>query len=398
MIARPTANPTPPAPGNRLRPKPKPTKCLPWASRRERSAVTRRPLGVCLLLLVALALPATAARADEPATAPAGRCRALIVTGLPGTPVHARRYADWAQRFGAVLIAGGARAEDVTVLSGDDARAGEAWVTGPASAETVLSAVGALARQAQPADQVVLVLLGHGWADDRQAGLVLAGPDLSADRLAEALAPCRAGLQVVLSFHGAGGDFLPALSAAGRVVIAPAGPGGTVEPVYPEFFLRALETARADGHGQAADSTVTLLEAYNEAAFRTAQWVTRIRQSPNGRWRLDGAEAIEVFRTLYGGGGPGSRPLDPASDASGPDAEVELRPADGQVSPEWMGRRVLAELPVLEDGGQREVFVSALRPPGEPLGYAPLTGQRPGDPGWLAGRIVLGQAQPLPAK
>ena len=346
----------------------------------------RRWMFVCGLLMTAAAFGQT--------TQPA-QCYALLVGGMPGTPIYARRYQDWLNRFQAQLTkTANVPAANVIVFGGDKG----------ATVESITGALAKFAGRIKPEDQFILVIVGHGSRSDADPTLVLNGPDLNAPTLAKALAGIRSDNQVILNFSGTGGDFVKVLSHKGRVNITATAAEEFAEPVFAEFFLRALESGRADGEGGAKDGAVTMLEAYNWATHQAALWICRQVGQEDGTWRVDGKESVEVFRKLFDGpDGPitpggqradGSRKLSADSDASKVDENVaivvppDLKPNTSQY---WANRRVVNEHAQLEDSGQ-EAGVCALR--GE-SGYEPVSPVKPGDHGHLSARVVLGKPQVL---
>ena len=339
------------------------------------------------LLLAALAALPLATRAGEPA-ATAGVCRVVIVEGLPGTPVHARRFGDWLQRMRTYMIdRAGVPAGQVAVLSGDAALKGPGVAPG-AGADAVVAAIRAAADLTTAADQFVLVLVGHGDTSDGEPVFCLPGRDLRAPALKDALAAVKARQQVVLHFGGASGDMVPVLAATNRVVVAATAFGEIADPVFAEFFLLELERA-------AAGRPPSLLEAFNRASLATAQWIRRISQTEAG-WRVDGKEAIRLFRKLSEGPAdmPGARTLDPASKPTEPDPVVPLVSPGSQEAAAKAGIparvRVVSEHAVLEDLGH-EAGVSAMRPDG----YTAIVAAQAGDPGYLAARTVIGHVGPV---
>jgi hypothetical protein len=336
-----------------------------------------------------------AAAAAEPAGP--GRCYAVLLGAMPGEELYARHYRDWLARFHAHLTRTmGADAANVTVLSGD-AGLKDAIVAGLATAESVKKALADVAAKARPQDQVILFLVGHGVITEQAPTLVLPGPDISAQDLADGLAAVPARNQVVVNLSSAAGTAIPLLARTGRVVVAATSPREGNEPVFPEFFLRALESNRADGEGAPAagdkDGAVTVLEAYNWATRETALWIARLKKAGGG-WKLDGKESVEIFEKLYGQppGAPGTQKLAAGSDRSKPDAPVPIKPPGGKIDQTWVSRRVLSEHAMLEDCGEKD-GVSAIQKDG----YEPLAGTQPGQPGFLARRVVLGRADLLPA-
>jgi len=337
-----------------------------------------------------------AAAQDSAAPAP-GKCYAVILGAMPGEEVYARHYRDWIKRFHAYMVqSAGVPAANVVVLSGDkDFK--DPIVAGLATIESVRKAMAEMTAKVKPEDQFILCLVGHGVVTEKTPTLVLPGPDIDAQELADDMAAMAARNQVVLNFSSASGTAMPVFARKDRVVVAATGPMEGNEPVFPEFFLRGLESKRADGEGAPAagakDGRVTVLEAFNWAAREAALWIVRIRKA-GVAWKVDGKESVEVFEKLYRDppGTAGTQKLASGSDRSAPDAPVTIKPPGGKIDSTWVGRRVLSEHAVLEDCGEKN-GVSAI---GD-KGYEPLSGARPGEPGSLARRVCIGSADLLPA-
>ncbi len=334
-----------------------------------------------LLLLVGLALSA-AEMAPQP-TVP-GTCHVLIAAGLPGTPVHARRFADWAGRFHAWFTArAGVAAANVTLLGA--APAGAA-APAPATAAALLAELQRLATVVRPEDPFVLVLLGHGSVTDGTAKFLLPGPDLAVADLAAALEPLRSGNQVLLLLTSASGDAVAAVAREGRVVIAATRPAETAEPVFAEFFLRGLEAPAAAG-------PITLLEAYHRAALATPRWIRRVRKDGDAdEWLVSGRDSVALFKALCEApaSADGGRQLSPRSRADIPDPEVPLATPAKELAA-FDGVRVVGEHAVLEDAGM-PIGTAAL----QGAEFRPLVGTAVGEPGARARRVVLGRAELLP--
>lgn len=321
--------------------------------------------------------------AEAPA---AGKAYALLLGAMPGEGLFARHYQDWLKRFHAHLTEkAGLAAENIVVLSGDkDFK--DPIVSGVATAEAVKKALADLAGKVKPQDQFILFMVGHGVVTDQVPTFVLPGPDVSAQDLADALAAVPAKNQVVLNLSSASGAMVSRLARAGRVNIAATSPIEGNEPVFPEFFLRALESTGAGG-------PATLLAAYNGAAREAALWVSRLKAEEGEGWRMDGKESVAVFEKLYGSGAGAPSPfkLAPGSDRTKPDEPVALVPEGGKIDESWLKRRVLSEHAMLEDCGEKDGVAAVGKE-----GYAPLDGKKPGEPGYLARRVVLGKAELLP--
>jgi hypothetical protein len=332
-------------------------------------------------------------RAQDP-TAPAaaphapGQSYALLIGGLPGQDPYGKWYADWLGRFQTYLTqTSHVPAGNITLLSGKDA-----------TLDAITAAMGKLAKETKPEDQVIVFIVGHGEISGTAPTLSLAGPDPTAQQFAALLNEIPAKNQVVLNFSASSGDFLKALSAPNRVNLTATSPTELEEPVIPEFFLRGLESKRADLD---KSGTITMLEAYNWAAQQTAYWIGRWQETDTGVkkddptgatgptvWKASGKETVEIFEKLYAG--VAIRKLDPTSDRNAADVAVDLIPPGGNVTEEWATRRVVDEHAMLEDSGQG-IGVSEI---GD-KGLQPVLGQKPGDPGYLAAHTVLGNPELL---
>jgi hypothetical protein len=303
------------------------------------------------------------------AAAPAATTYAVLVGGIGEEP-YTRWTNDWLGRFRSYLTKqAGVPAAQITLLSGD-----------VATSDAITKTIRDLAGRMQPADQFILILSGHGEIAGQLPTLAVRGPDLTAPQLGEALKSVPAKSQIVLNFSATSGDFLKHLAAPNRVNIAAVSPTEIKQPVFAEFFLRGLESGRAGTDPK----KISLLQAFNWAAQQTPLWIARWELTEAGKWKANGRETVEIFKKLYAG--VPNRTLDPASDAKAEDAPVQLQPPNGEVTKEWANRRVIDEHAILEDNGL-EVGVSVF---GD-AGYQPILGAQEKDPGFLAGKTVLGR-------
>lgn len=362
----------------------------PSRTAQESHAATSHGLGVCLLLALFVA-PGW----GPLAAAERGPCYALLVAGHPGNQLYARHYRDRLTRFYNYFTQRAHLArERISVLAGDaDFR--EALVSGPATAESISAALADFAKRVQSDDQFILVLLGHGAAADESCTLMLPGPDLELRAIGEALDRIAAHNQVVLNFASNSGDALARLAHTGRVVVSASSPGQVNDSDFAEYFLQALETGAPDDSAGAASPAqpLSLLAAYHWATLRTAQWTVRQKLSADPAapgWTVEGKQSAEVFQKLYRGPGVSADRRFVASSASEqPDAPVELV---NKQDKNWLFRRLITEIPLLDDLGDGK-GATALGS----KGYRPLRASSPSQPGFLAGRVVLGEAQLLPA-
>ena len=333
------------------------------------------------LLIMALGMSVVPSMAQTPPTTPApapappGQAYALLVGGLAGPGPYGKWYADWLARFQGYLVqTAHVPAANVVSLQGS-----------AATFDAMTSSLNQFAAHAQPQDQLIVFLVGHGEIAGEQPTLILPGPDPTAQQLAALLNSFPGRNQVVLNFSASSGDFLKVLSAPGRVNLAATSPTEMEEPVFAEFFLRGLESRRADAD---KNGSITMLEAFNWAAQQTAYWIARWQETDPGAptvWKASGKETVEIFEKLYAGSPV--RKLDPTSNRNAVDAPVALAPPGGQVTDDWGSRRVLDEHAVLEDCGQG-IGSGEFDDKGV---LHPILGQKPGDPGYLAAHTILGQ-------
>jgi hypothetical protein len=185
----------------------------------------------------------------------------LVVTGVPGDQEHAAKFQKWT----AALIETATQKYGVppaNIMSLGDGAPAAVTSRGRADAESVRKAMANLAGRARPADELFVVLIGHGSFDGRQASFNLPGPDLSAADYAKLLEPFRCGI-VFVNTASASGPFVQALAGPGRTVITATRTGGERnETRFGEFFIAALADAAAD---RDHDGRVSMLEAFDFA-------------------------------------------------------------------------------------------------------------------------------------
>jgi len=183
----------------------------------------------------------------------------LIVVGVPGDDEHAKKFQKWAATF-----VDAAKAKDavpdanITLLTERQA-----------SREGVERAVASIAARAKPTDDVVILLVGHGSFDGRQAAFNLPGPDLTSTDWARLLDTLTAAHVSFINTSSASGAFLPTVASPGRIVITATKTGGERnETEFPEYFVGAFadEAADRDRNGR-----VSMAEAFEYARTRVVQ-------------------------------------------------------------------------------------------------------------------------------
>lgn len=195
-------------------------------------------------LLLALALPARAA------------VYYVTVAGLGGEPDYEQRFTAAAKDLDKVFRSGGSSAH-VYTLSGKDAT--EAHLR-----ETLQTVAG----QAKPADDFVLVLIGHGSFDGAEYKFNMVGPDPTAAELAAMCDRIPSRRQLVVDATSSSGGAVAALERPGRAVIA-ATKSGTEKNavVFARYWVEALQDPGADTD---KSDSVSAMEAFTYAARKTA--------------------------------------------------------------------------------------------------------------------------------
>jgi hypothetical protein len=246
------------------------------------------------------------------ATQAASQPHVLIVTGLGGEPAYRRDLAQWGSSLGNAAQSMGVPAANVVYLVGDSLER----VPGPrATRERVLAELQTITRRSRAGETVFIFLAGHGSHEGADSRINLPGPDLTAGDLAIALEPLGDRRVVVVNAASASGDFLPALSREGRVVItATRSPFERNATRFGGHFVAAFAGAGADAD---KDGRVSMLEAFLFARRETGRVYETDNRLLTEHAVLDdngdkqgssapGAEGTDgsLARTLFLGGAP----------------------------------------------------------------------------------------------
>ena len=100
----------------------------------------------------------------------------MTISGLGGEPDYDQRFKMWADDIDASLKSAGGDANVITLLA--------------PTREQIRARLAELARQAKPADALVLMLIGHGTYDGTDYKFNIPGPDITGAELASLLDPC----------------------------------------------------------------------------------------------------------------------------------------------------------------------------------------------------------------
>ena len=182
----------------------------------------------------------------------------LTVAGLGGEPEYDARFSGWAKDLDKLLHQVEPQAKIKTLFGPDATRA---------NVEAYLREV---AKDAKPDDSVILMLIGHGTADEFDYKFNLPGPDLTATQLAAMLDKLPTTHQLIVNMTSASGGSLTALEKPKRVVITATKAGSEKNAtVFPRYWIEGMRDPAADSD---KNDIVTALEVFRYAEDKTAKF------------------------------------------------------------------------------------------------------------------------------
>jgi hypothetical protein len=266
----------------------------------------------------------------------ASECRALIVCGDAGFAANAQaRFENWTVRWKSLLVdVYHFKPENVRVLRtpgrGDSAEKKSAIPAAEtATYENVVQALNALTAASTESDQVVLVLIGHGYDTQSLGKFCLGGKDISDVDAAKALDKLKARQFICINTTPSSAPWAQSLARKNRLIITATNAASMRATTYfSEFMLRALKPGN-----------VSMLDAFNTASVNTIRWYQN-QFVAKEVVTVHGTEFQEIFKALY----PDKKmvPGSPEPQA----ANNNMEDLTG-----WMGRRLLGEIAGLEDNG-----------------------------------------------
>jgi hypothetical protein len=180
----------------------------------------------------------------------------LIVGGLGGEPGYEEQFAKDAEPLAAVARRTTA-ASRVTLLKGEGA-----------TREALVASLESLRTRAKAADNVIVMLVGHGSYDGELYKLNLPGPDIDGDELATLLNAIPARSQLVVNATSASGAILEKWAGEGRTLITATRSGFERNATrFAQHFAAALAAGSADINKNGA---ITAQEAFDYASRSVA--------------------------------------------------------------------------------------------------------------------------------
>ena len=200
----------------------------------------------------------------------------VTIAGLGGEPDYEQRFTAQAGEAEKLLKAAGPDVQ-VTTLSGAGAT--------KAALQSALRDIGS---KAKPADELVLMLIGHGTFDGTDYKFNLPGPDISGTEIAAMLDRIPASKQLVVNGTSASGASVHALQKPNRTIIT-ATKSGTEKnaTVFPRYWIEALRDPAADTD---KNEIVSALEAFKYAEAKTKDFYERNKRLATEHPMLDGTE------------------------------------------------------------------------------------------------------------
>jgi hypothetical protein len=199
--------------------------------------ITIRTIGRVLCGVVLCAVILTPAPAEAQ-----GARYALLVQGASGEEQYAVLHRRWLDGLAGLLRDRFKYDAAHLIVLAEQPGAGEERAT----AESVRGAIARVSAAMTPADQLVIVLIGHGSGAGPDAKFNLVGQDLTVAEWAELLKPLPGRLALV-NTTSASFPYLAGLAAPGRVVItATNSPAQRFHTVFPDGFVQAFSTDVAD--------------------------------------------------------------------------------------------------------------------------------------------------------
>lgn len=193
----------------------------------------------------------------------------LVVSGLGGEPQYSEQFVDWGLKMVDAAEEAGIPAQNVRFLA-EDPEAAPGRIDGRSTRQEVEQAFRELAMQSPPEDRVLVLLIGHGGGAGAEARVSLPGRSLRASEyraLLDQLAPRTVAL---VNAASASGDFIPILSAEGRIVVtATRSSRQRNAALFGGYFVEAYGGEEADTD---RDGRVSLLEAFQYARIETDRY------------------------------------------------------------------------------------------------------------------------------
>ena len=210
------------------------------------------------------AIPAALlATALLPAALIAQNTHVLLISGLGGEPRYTDAFHGWLSRFAdAATEKHGVPPERITYL-GEKTDLDPTRIRARSTADNIRAAFVEITASMAPADELVVLLAGHGTFRDETARFNIPGPDLTPDEWNGMLAGLGDRRVTFINTASASGPFVEALSGPNRTIITATRTGR--ERNMTRFGLHFVDAFADDGADADKDSRISMLEAFGYA-------------------------------------------------------------------------------------------------------------------------------------
>jgi hypothetical protein len=180
----------------------------------------------------------------------------VTVSGLGGEPDYDQRFKMLANDIDSSLKKAGGDSNVVTLIA--------------PTREQIRARLGEVAKQAKPADALVLMLIGHGSYDGVEYKFNIPGPDISGAELGTLLDHVPAERQLVVNMTSSSGGSIDFLRKPSRVVISATKTGTEKNAtVFARYWAEALRDPAADAD---KNESISALEAFHYAQQKTTEF------------------------------------------------------------------------------------------------------------------------------
>jgi hypothetical protein len=191
----------------------------------------------------------------------------LVIVGVGGDEEHVTEFAKWA---GAVVDSAKKRGvSEANIVYLGEKPESDKRMRARSTKESVTKAFEDTARAAKPADDVFVLLIGHGGFDGRTGAFNLPGPDLSVGDYSVLLGLFKTQHITFVNTASSSGAFTAALVGPNRTIVTATKTGGERnETRFPGYFVEALDTEEAD---RDRNGRVSVLEAFEYAQTKVKE-------------------------------------------------------------------------------------------------------------------------------
>ena len=211
----------------------------------------------------AAALAALALAALLPPTLTAQNTHILLISGLGGDPEYTEAFHGWLSRFAdAATERYGVPAERITYL-GERTELDPTRIRARSTADNIRAAFVEIGAAMAPADELIVLLAGHGTFRNNEARFNIPGPDLTPEDIDDLLDGLGQRRITFVNTATASGPFVPALSAPNRAIITATRSGR--ERNLTRFGMHFVDAFADEGADVDKDARVSMLEAFGYA-------------------------------------------------------------------------------------------------------------------------------------